>query len=99
MTTENSSLTRTDSPISLNEMHHADRSKTPHKSVAVHASLNEARTTGEGSEPSNQGECPADSPVLFSLLTFFNLGGAAQTVQFCMGRQRAASLFLLQIMH
>ena len=55
-------------------MRDADRSKTPHKSVAVHASLNEARTTGEGSEPSNQGECPADSPVLFSLLTFFKPG-------------------------
>ena len=51
-------------------MHNADRSKTPHQSGAAHASLNEARTTGEGSEPSNQGDCPSDSPSLFSLLTF-----------------------------
>ena len=51
-------------------MHNADRSKTPHQSEAAQASLNEARTTGGGSETSNQGESPVDSPSPFRLLTF-----------------------------
>ena len=51
-------------------MHNADRSKTPHQSGATHASLNEARTTGEGSEPSNSGRLSIGLAIIFSLLTF-----------------------------